>query len=190
MAKTSTYNTLNPVHYTTRVPITAQRIGALNKMATWVQAEKKTTYVGLYAGASTLDGSYECLNWVTPSAGSTTWVEMARFHLYIDADDNATLQWNVACDVTETPDGYANRGEIRLVIVSGATLDTYRPTADGWSGYRSLAGCTGGAWNYIKLEARYTDAAAPGGGNSYQLNYIYGLTINAARLTGSYPDVL
>jgi len=187
MSKTATYLPVNPLQFGMRAPITTQRMKALNQMATWLKQEKQTNYVCLYAGRENLSTTVGGLNYTVASTGST-WKELARFNLYVDADDTGHMQWAIAVEQTTTGDGLGEFGQFRLITPGATVLSTVNITADGWTSYAALSNVSSGWFEFV-LQGRNNTGTAPGGGDSHYASYCYALSINAARVTSSHPDI-
>lgn len=169
-----------------RAPITTQRMKALNQMATWLIQEKQTNYVCYYDGTPNLSSSVGGHNFSVVGT-STTWKELTRMQLYVDADDVSHMQWSYAVEQTTTTDGLGQNGEFRLVTPGGTVLSTVSVTADGWTTYAALSNVSAG-WFEIVLQGREWNGASIGG-DSHLPAYCYGLSINAARVTSSHPNI-
>lgn len=185
MAKVATYLPRSPVIYGMRSPITTQDVKAVNQMATWYQQEKRSNYVGIYGyGTSTkVAVNYDI------TGTSSTWKELARYYLWIDADDSGGLQWNVAANGSVVADSLGGRSEVRLILNGGATLSTKSISAAGYSGYTTLSGHTGGAWNDIILQGRAVGTAT-GSGDSFLTDTIYSVSVNSVRVTAGWPSIV
>lgn len=191
MSKTSTRSTTHPFFYGPGMPITTQRLKALNQMATWLSAEVTYSLVNFYAGNPTMDGSMEGLNLTFDSTNPTTWKTVGYYIINANAEDTSRIKFTAVADLTAssfTSLGY--RSAINVKVNSTDNIVSFGTNDGAWLSYQTLSGFTEGV-NAVQIDLMYNHAgSATGSGDDYFGQHLSGLTIVTARLTGSYPDVL